>query len=119
MSALRQPWFLVAAALFALHQLAEKGLDLHWPPADDYLDPLLCAPLLLSGLLAERRGLFGRGPGYVLPTAEVAVAVLLLAAISEGLFPYFSSRFTSDPWDVAAIIAGGFLFQFLLNRPGK
>ena len=113
------PWLMAAGLLFMGHQLTQKVLGLYLPLADSYLDPFLCAPLLLSGLLAERQWLFGKGAAYRLSLPELALASLLLVLISEWLFPKISAHFTADPLDMVSILAGTLFFQFTLNRPAS
>ena len=117
MKTISNPIFLFLAALFLLHQVAQKwwGWEVLW--ADHYLDTFLMAPLLLTGLLAEWRDLYQLGEQYVFSSLVVLVATLVLLFISELLFPYFSEAFTADPLDVLAITAGSVFFSIFLNRP--
>ncbi len=102
--------------MFVAHQLLQKVWHIAIPWADHYLDPLLCMPIVLTLLLAERRHIFGKGDAYRLSRTEVIVAVGALSFLFEVLFPYWSDRFTADWWDVAAYAAGGGFFYFFLNR---
>lgn len=98
---------LIALVLFAGHQLSQKALGWRVAWADNYLDNLLCMPILLAGLLLERHWLLGR---LRLSLAEVLIASAVVSFVSEYLFPRFSDAFTADWWDVAAYFAGGLLF---------
>ena len=40
--------------LFLLHQVLEKGLAIRFLLVDNYLDDLLCMPILLGALLGEQ-----------------------------------------------------------------
>jgi hypothetical protein len=95
--------FWSSAALFAAHQLGQKVLGLSIPWADNYLDPLLCMPILLTLLEWERRFIWGAGP---LRLHEIMIATGLLSVLFECGFPAWSARFTADIWDVAAYFAG-------------
>jgi hypothetical protein len=110
---LKKRIFLIVSLLFFLaHQLAQKVWGLAIPAADAYLDPLLCMPLLLTGLAWQQRWLSGRSR---LRPLEILMATALVAFVSEWLFPRWSASFTADPWDVAAYFAGAGLF-FLFRR---
>lgn len=89
------------------------------PFADNYLDNLLAPPILLTLLVAERRIIFKRGPGYTLSKAEVTMATLFLVVISEWLFPFLSDNFTSDWMDVLFLVLGSILFYYTINKPAR
>ncbi|MCO6476602.1 MAG: hypothetical protein J5I94_08265 [Phaeodactylibacter sp.] len=97
--------------LFFAHQFTQKVLHLPIPWADNYLDPLLCMPILLGGYRLEQHWLLRR---QRLSLFEVLAITALLSFIFEWIFPRFSSGFTTDWWDVAAYFAGAlgfYLFQ--------
>jgi len=98
---------IICAALFVLHQVAQKVLGLQIPLADAYLDPLLCMPLLLYGLEWERRRLWGRPE---LSTGIVLCLTAILAVLFEWFFPYLHAGFTSDWIDVALYFAGAGMY---------
>jgi hypothetical protein len=108
----RRIFFIVSLLLFLAHQLAQKVWGVVIPWADAYLDPLLCMPLLLTGLAWQQRWLSGRPR---LRLAEIVLATAMVAFFSEWLFPLWSASFTADPCDVAAYFAGAALF-FLFSR---
>ena len=93
--------------LFLSHQFTQKVLGLSIPWADNYLDPLLCMQILLSGFRLEQRWLLGR---QRLTLFEVLAITSFLSFVFEYLFPRFSSGFTADWWDVAAYFAGAAAF---------
>lgn len=105
-------FFIVSLLLFLAHQLVQKVWGVAIPMADAYLDPLLCMPLLLTGLEWQQRWLSGRPR---LRLAEIILATAVVAFFSEWMFPRWSASFTADPWDVAAFFAGAGLF-FLFRR---
>ena len=94
-------------ALFLAHQFAQKVLGLSIPWADNYLDTLLCMPILLSGFRLEQHWLLGR---QRLTLFEVLAITSFLSFVFEYLFPRFSSSFTADWWDVWAYFAGAVAF---------
>jgi len=104
-----KPFPLFCAALFLLHQLSQKVLGWSIPPADNYLDTLLCMPLLLTGYQAEQRWLWGRKD---LGLWEVVGATAALSFVFEWGFPRLSPAFTADWLDVAAYFAGALLWSF-------
>ncbi|MCB0595720.1 MAG: hypothetical protein H6557_25985 [Lewinellaceae bacterium] len=97
----------VLLLLFLLHQFTQKVLHLSIPWADNYLDPLLCMPILLGGYQMEQRWLLGR---QQLSFGEVMAITAFLSFVFEYLFPRFSAGFTADWWDVAAYFAGAWMF---------
>ncbi len=102
-----RPFFLLSLFLFLGHQLTQKVLHIPIPLADNYLDNLLCMPLLLPGLQLQQRWLFGRPK---LSFMEILAATALVAFASEWLFPRLSPAFTADLWDVAAYFGGAFVY---------
>lgn len=102
------------ALLFGLHQLLQKGLGMAIPWADNYLDPLLCMPLLLGLFEWEQQRLFGRRKLHLW---EALVLTGLLSVLFECGFPRWSDRFTTDIWDVAAYYVGTAAY-LLLDRCG-
>ncbi len=99
--------------LFLAHQFTQKVLHFPIPWADNYLDCLLCMPILLSGYRLEQRWLLGR---QRLSLFEVLSTTALLALVFEGLFPRLSEGFTADWWDAMAYFAGAFLFCLLQDK---
>lgn len=107
--------FIPILFLFLLHQFTQKVLHISIPFADNYLDDLLCMPILLSLLLLERRWLTGN-KNRVFSALEVSIMVLVMSFIFEGLFPYWSSNFTRDYWDIVAYMLGALFFYKLMNK---
>ncbi len=108
--------FIVCCILFVVHQLLQKVLHISIPLADQYLDNLLATPILLTLLVAEKRILFRRGGDYTLSVLEVCMATLLIALVSEYLFPYLSNEFTFDWADIVFYALGSMLFYFTINK---
>lgn len=94
---------LACVLLFLAHQVSQKALDYDWGWLDDYLDPLLCMPILLYGFDWERRVLWQRPPA---PVWLVLGLTAVLALVFEYGFPYWSEAFTGDGWDVVAYFVG-------------
>lgn len=110
MKALRSPLFITSSLLFVLHQLLQRGLGIHLPPLDAWLDNLVAMPIILTLLVVERRLLFRCPPSYRLSGAEVGVATLCISMVSELLFPLFSPRFTLDWLDFVFYTTGAALY---------
>lgn len=110
------PFFLCCAALFVLHQIGQKALGWSVPLADNYLDTLLCMPLLLTGFRAEQRWLWGRGDLSLWETLGITA---LLSFVFEWVFPRISAGFTADWIDVAAYFAGALLQYVASAAPGR
>ncbi|MCB0642547.1 MAG: hypothetical protein KDC44_12950, partial [Phaeodactylibacter sp.] len=53
-------WWQGLLLLFLLHQVLEKGLAIRFLLVDNYLDDLLCMPILLGALLGEQYDLLHR-----------------------------------------------------------
>lgn len=115
MKILLAPAFIVCCLLFVIHQLLQKILHIRIQLADDYLDNLLVTPILLTFLVVEKRILFRRGPDYVLSKMEIVMATILIAIVSELLFPYLSKDFVTDWVDIVFYISGSLIFYFAIN----
>jgi len=107
-------WFCVAG--FLIHQVVEKLLDWHWKFADNHLDCLLCMPILLGGMLLERRFLFKK-QAWIFPLFDTVAIVVLLAVFCEEGFPRWYSGFTYDYWDYCCYAIGGTYFYWIINQP--
>lgn len=60
MKIFKSPVFIICTILFLVHQIMQKGLDIHFNLLDRYLDNLLAMPIILTFLMLERRYLLGR-----------------------------------------------------------
>lgn len=109
---LRNRWFWPLLLLFSLHQILEKGLDIRVGWVDNYLDDLLCMPILLSGWLAEQYDLFGKKR---LQSREIAALWLLVSVLFEGILPGISLEYTADIWDVVCYAIGSWFFYQVIN----
>lgn len=112
----RQPAFLIAIALFLLHQISQKCLGISLPIADNYLDTFLCTPIFLFFLLFERRYFYKLGATYTFSIFELIVVTAVIIFISEILFPYLSTEFIADSYDVLMLILGSIYFYCFINR---
>lgn len=113
MRVLKNPWWLAAVLVFALHQLLERVLHIDLGLLDSYLDPFLAAPVLLGFWLLERQLVF-RQPR--LSWFETSVATVVLAVIFEEVFPVYEEGFRKDVVDYCFYGLGAVYFYFLINR---
>jgi hypothetical protein len=118
MQVLKSPVFILCSVLFILHQLMQKGLNIHFSLVDRYLDNLLAMPIILTFLMLERRYLLGRKKSFDLSLLEVSVATFFIVVVAEIIFPMFSKDFVTDWWDVVFYVSGGILFYLTTNRRG-
>lgn len=108
--------FITLFLLFLLHQFLEKIALIKLPIVDDYLDPLLCMPFLLSMLLMKHRCLIYKDKHYILPPFLIITATLLISIIAEGIFPMIQPKFVADIWDIICYILGAIYFQLFFNH---
>lgn len=116
---LRQPLFLVGAALYLLAIMHKRGVGPlpYWPPLlASYLADVLTLPLELTLLRWVMRRFYFRTPVFVLPLSWVVATWLTVSIWFEGILPYFSRAATGDPFDVAAYALGGLIFWRWLNQ---
>ncbi|MCF1714615.1 hypothetical protein L0U88_08260 [Flavihumibacter sp. RY-1] len=108
---MKKEFFLFGSCLFLfiLHQLLEKCFHVRIEKVDNYLDALVCLPIILQLIVWERRVLL-KDAYYRLPLLHIAGYFVLLSILGELLFPALSNRFTADGWDVLCYAAGTFLF---------
>lgn len=114
----KSQWIHISVIFLVLltHQILEKIFHLHHTWVDNYLDPLLCMPLFLSGLLLERRWLIYPKQEYHLPLLHIIAATILISLIAELLFPYLKPAFVGDIYDVVCYFIGSLYFYIFFNR---
>ncbi|GAB3334109.1 hypothetical protein GCM10027429_14970 [Marivirga atlantica] len=102
--------FIIPVLAFTIHQVLEIIFEIHIPFLDNYLDPFCAGAIMLHALAIERKVILDNKLTYL----DVVIAIVLLSIIVEVLFPYLSSRFTADIYDLLSFITGG--IWFLLTR---
>lgn len=107
-------WFILISLLFISHQIIQKCLGIDITIFNNYLDPLLCTPILLHLYALEKRILF-KNKEYRNSYGTVVIITLFVCVTSEVVFPYFSKKFTSDIWDVLFILIGS-IFYILISK---
>ncbi len=115
--------FWVCCVLFLiLHQITQKMLNFNLGCLDNYLDALLCMPILLGLLLQERQFIIAKyfkstfQKSYHFSILEITLATIFFAIIFEEGFPKWSIYFTKDYWDYLAYLIGALLFHFFINE---
>ena len=83
-----------------------------------YLDDLFCLPLILGLIVAVQRQ-FRRDPRWVLPFGHGLAALALFSIYFEVILPQLRFDAVADPLDVVMYGLGLFVFQLLMNRPGR
>ena len=106
--------WIIAALLFAAHQLAERFFDIHQLQIDNYFDAFLFPVIVIPLILADTRRRL-KDHSYKFPPAAVSGVVAGLVIVSEIIFPALSDRFVADKIDALLIIAGGLLYYFIFN----
>lgn len=101
--------FIPACCLFILHQLLQKLWLVPLSLADQYLDPLLCMPILLGIWQMEQALVFKRK----ITPLHIWILTALLAVLFEIGFPTFSDQFTGDWKDALLYGTGTGLFLLL------
>jgi hypothetical protein len=107
---------LILISVFVLNQVIElNGITI--PILHEYLDDLLCLPIVLSAVLFIHRRFRLKCSHYVLPVSHVLLSVLLIASVFEVVLPNVSTRYTGDFIDVLAYMVGAFFFLKHINVP--
>ncbi|MBC5774553.1 magnesium citrate secondary transporter [Pontibacter sp. KCTC 32443] len=107
--------FILCLVLFCLNQLLEWQ-HLYITPLYQYLDDILCMPLVLTITLATER-LYFNNYSFVLPLRYILGAVLLFSICFEVLLPRLSIVYTSDVLDVLSYTLGAVVFHLAINKP--
>jgi hypothetical protein len=96
--------------------LACKKSGIYIPYLSDFGADLLAIPFILTIALWAVRITDPRRKNHLFSPGYIAVAVLLIALLFEGLFPILSNRFTADPLDVLCYALGGLAFAWAQKR---
>jgi hypothetical protein len=110
-----QPLFILCLLLFCLNQVLEWQ-HIFISPLYQYLDDLLCMPLVLTISLATERLYFGNY-NFTLPPKYSLVAVLVFSVYFEVVLPLLSPVYTADVLDVLCYTFGVMVFHRTVNRP--
>jgi len=106
--------WMVGVGVFMIHQIMEKGLQVHIFWMDNWLDPFLF-PIILFPLLRWERQLISGIQPYIFSWFETFALVLAAILFSEVVLPFISIRFIMDPMDMIAIIMGALIFHWFVQ----
>ncbi|MDX5348585.1 MAG: hypothetical protein LPJ89_02455 [Hymenobacteraceae bacterium] len=106
---------LFCLVLYAGYYVCSR-LGLQHPVLTNYLNDVLCMPLVLSAALLYQRIITYRNAAYVFTGYHVIVAVVYYAVAFELVLPQFMPRYTADFYDVVAYAAGGWLYYRFINK---
>ena len=111
---MKHPIFIGCVLLFLIHQLMDKILNIPIPWMDNYLDTLLCFPILLTLVMEERKRTWQST--NVLSLFEIVVITIGLSLLFEEGFPKWSPDFTRDAMDYLSYGLGSSLFVLTINQ---
>ncbi|MBK0403646.1 hypothetical protein I5M27_11665 [Adhaeribacter sp. BT258] len=86
---------------------------------NNYLNDLLCLPLVLGTAVFLQRNLVLRQPDYALTGWQIGWVVIYFSVMFEAVIPLLVSRYTADFFDVICYAAGGWLFWVFGNAKGS
>ena len=122
MQVLQNKTWIGCISLFLAHQISQKLLALQCPFLDSYLDPFLSIPILLGGILLERRFFLSKYYSakekvlYQFSIFEIVILSTFFALLFEVGFPCWSENFTYDSFDFFAYFFGSLVFYFFINK---
>jgi hypothetical protein len=108
---------LLAAFIFLLNQVIEKGFGIYIPFWHAYGDDLMAMPVILGGSLFVMQKIHPIGHLYHFSKKHVLLAVVFYSMLFEGVLPLFSNTYVADIWDIICYISGAILFQYIVNLP--
>ncbi|KAA3655944.1 MAG: hypothetical protein DWQ10_16510 [Calditrichaeota bacterium] len=117
MELLKNKYFISCVLLFTVFHLWQDFFSTT-PFLSNYLDDLLCLPIVLSGVLAVQRYFSAHSQRFVLPTSHIVFSFVFIAVIFEGILPAISAKYTQDFYDIFAYATGGFFFSVFINQAG-
>lgn len=118
MKIFQYPAWLFCALLFIAHQVFQKILGWNFDILDSYLDPLLCLPIFMGMMLAERRFFLKKinyNKVYTFSFLETIVIAIVLSIVFEEGFSRWSDQFTKDYFDYIFYFVGALFFYFFIN----
>jgi hypothetical protein len=111
---LKNKFFTACILLFALHYCLQIWLKIPLPWADNYLDPILMMPIVLTLYSYEKPML--QKPNLGLNLKEIVAITLVIAFMAEYIFPKINSACVGDYWDILGYIMGSALYFLNKNR---
>jgi hypothetical protein len=105
---LKNKLFTACILLFALHNCLQIWLKIPLPWADNYLDPILMMPLVLTLYAYEKPML--QKPDIGLTFNEIVAITVVVSFVAEYVFPKVNSACVGDIWDVLGYCLGSALY---------
>jgi len=102
--------FIVPLLAFLIHQLLQGFTEVRLYAIDNFIDPFCLGALGLHVIAVERHLFFDER----LSILDVILTIIILAVVTEFLFPIFSNDFVFDWFDLLAITLGA--CWFILTR---
>jgi hypothetical protein len=99
---------LVCCFIFGLHFLLERFFNFHLQFIDNYLDPFLMMPIVLTLYLWEKPLL--QKSGTSLNITEITLITSLISFLAELVFPLINSRCVGDYWDILSYFLGSSVY---------
>lgn len=118
MKVFQNPFWLFCVIIFLVHQVFQKTLEWNIPILDNYLDPLLCLPIFMGIMLAERRFFLKKlnyNTTYTFSPFETITISIVLSVIFEEGFSRWSNHLTKDYIDYFFYFVGALLFHHYIN----
>ena len=100
--------FTICAALFLVHQVLQKFMNISVPLIDNYLDPLLFMPILLHLIKLEREFFLKRK--YTFSIWQIILWTIAMSIVAEYFFPKWNPKFVSDIIDVILYFVGAIIY---------
>ncbi len=108
-------YFSIAILLFVISQLLQyfNSAPLF---VSSYLDDIVVIPIILPIVQVLLR-IIQKNQHYQLDFGMVLTTVLLLTIVFEIILPRYSTRYTSDYWDVFCYSLGALFYWKFQNKP--
>jgi hypothetical protein len=118
MKTILQPYFITITCMAAtvyLFQIAAVPIP---PLVNNYLNDLLCLPIVLTICLTVIR-IIKVEKSFTLSNFEILSMFILYSILFEIIFPRNYPRYTADIWDVILYGIGAICFRIFWNKPLK
>ena len=110
---------MISGFLYVSHTVLHRLGWLENAFLNNYLNDLLCLPLVLGAAIFFQRNIVLRQPAYALSKWQIGVIVIYFSVMFEWVFPQFMPRYTADFFDVICYGLGGGLFWIFGNANGE
>ncbi|MFC5271004.1 hypothetical protein [Adhaeribacter terreus] len=115
----RNPLLQICSFLYVLHTVLRRVVPIENGFLNNYLNDLLCLPLVLGAAVFLQRNMVLRQADYALTGWQIGLVVIYFSLMFEGVIPLFVSRYTADFFDVICYGLGGWAFWFFGNARGS